>query len=404
MAVSFSVGPFLAASRPLTSDEVTLLAGTYDWSIHTLTVPETATIPGTGGGQTVWYEAYVADRDNNQTTDISDYFNGRSSVVDLNHDREIRTQATLAISDPTLLEPYTDYVAVWLNREYDDGTAAARDQLGLYGVRVPPGTRTIERADAIYTGLDLTATLARYAFTDAYNIASSSNYVDAVLDILELADLTRTLITPTTQTTSAVISFPPGTTYLKAANALLEAIGYYQLSCMPDGRLFSMPSRALQSVEPFRTITDDDLMRPVEVQPLDTTVANVVIVVKDNPSAAPLTATRRNDATDSPTSTVNLGELVRVESRGDLADQDAVDALADRLLSEGRSFYQTAKLAILPDPRCLIPHQTVDLNLTGKLEILNGRWWVRTAKMPLNTRETELEINRISDVINGALI
>ena len=179
---------------------------------------------------------------------------------------------------------------------------------------------------------------------------------------------------------------------------------YYQLSCMPDGLLFSMPSPALQSVEPFRTITDDDLMRPVEIQPLDTTVANVVIVVKDNPSAAPLTATRRNDATDSPTSTVNIGTITRIESRGDLADQDAVDALADRLLSEGRSFYQTAKLAILPDPRCLIPHQTIDLNLTGKLEILNGRWWVRTAKMPLNTKETELEINRVTDTILGSLI
>lgn len=361
-------------------------------------------IPGTGNGQTVWFSLTKADIDNAQTTDLSASFFGANAQIDLNHDRDIKTQATLPIRDPTLLSPYQDYVVVYLNREYDDGAASASDQLGLFGIRVPPGTRTVERADAIYTGYDLTAQVARYAFTDSYNIAASSNYVTAVTDILTLAGITRTLIEPTTQTTATVISFPVGTSYLAACNALLQAIGYYNLSAMPDGRLFSMPTRALDYVQPYRTITDGDLMKPVDIQPLDTTVANVVIVVKDNPSAAPLTATRTNDAADSPTSTVNLGPITRVVQRGDLADQNAVDALADRLLSEGRSFYQTAKLTILPDPRVLIPHQTVKLDLTGKLAILNGLWWIRTAKVHLNTKATEIEVNRVTDTINGTLI
>ena len=59
---------------------------------------------------------------------------------------------------------------------------------------------------------------------------------------------------------------------------------------------------------------------------------------------------------------------------------------------------------MLPDPHALIPHQTIELNLTGKLAVLNGRWWCRKVKVPLNTKATELEINRISDTINGSII
>lgn len=392
--------------RPLDADEVGRLESAETWSFRTIESTTAApTIPGTGGGHTVSFDFHLADIDNVQTLSLGTApYATSSGAIDLNHDRDIKTQAQIAVRDPAVLSPYRDFVAVWLNREYDDGRASDSAQLGLFGVRVPPGTRTIERADAIYTGHDLTATVARYAFTDAYNIAAASNYVTAVTDILALAGITRTLIEPTTQTTAAIISFPVGTSYLKAANSLLESIGYYNLSALPDGRLFSTPTRPLHLVEPYRIITDDDLMKPVEVQPTDTTVANIIIVVKDNPNAAPLTATRRNDAADSPTSTVNIGPITRVETRGDLADQAAVNALADRLLSEGRSFYQTAKLTILPDPRALIPHQTVRLALTGKLEILNGLWWMRTAKVPLSTKATDVEINRVTDQINGALI
>lgn len=362
-------------------------------------------ILGTANAQTVSFELVRSDKDNGQTDALTTTgYSTNSGLIDLNHDRDIKTQANLNVRDPSLLTPYVDFVAVWLNREWDDGRDSTRDQLGLFGIRVPQGIRTVERAEATYTGYDLTATLARYAFTEAYNIAASSNYVDAVTDILALAGMTRTAIEPTSTVTPAVTSFPVGTTYLSACNTLLQACGYYTLSCLPDGRLFSMPTRALSLVEPYRTITDDDLMAPVETQPLDTSVANVVIVVKDQPNAAPLSAIRRNDDADSPTSTVNLGPIVRTEQRGDLADQAAVDALADRLLSEGRSFYQTARLTILPDPRVLIPHQTIDLQLSGKLAILNGRWWCRTGRVPLTTRATQIEINRSTDSVNGVLI
>lgn len=359
---------------------------------------------GEGGSIVVDWELWRATIDNQLVENISDIFTGGN--VSLNHDRAIKHQAAIHVSDQGRITPYVDYLAVFLNRRYGDGTTWQRDQIGLYTTKVPPGTHTVERSEALFTGHDLTDMLARHAFTDAYNVAASTNYVDAVTTIMALAGITRHNIVATTQETAAAISFAVGTTYLDACNTLLEAIGYYHLAMDPDGRMVSRPTSDIVYTEPYRTVTADDLMEPVVTQPTDTTVANVVIVVQDNFNAESLTATVRNDDEDSPTSTANLGVITRVEKRSDLADQDAVDALASRLLSEGRTFYQVAATRLLPDPAVLIPHQTIQLNGTGSLTPLNGRWWVRTATVGFTpeTAGPRIELNRVTDQIEGVTL
>lgn len=362
------------------------------------------TIRGVGGGITFWCEVWRATIDNGMVEDITEYVTDGN--VNLNHDRAITTQATFNVRDASVVNPYTDFLAVFQNVEYDDTGIIERDQLGLFTTRVPSGTRTVERAEGVYTGYDLTSMLARRVFTDVYNIAAGTNYIDAVVAIMALAGITRYSIEGTTKTLANALTFDIGTTYLEACNRLLEAIGYYHLSASLDGHMVSTMSRDVQYVEPFRIVTDNDLMQPVVTQPTDTTVANVVVVINDNPVEPPMTAVRRNDAADSPSSTVNLGELPRTETRTDLADQDAVDALAERLLSEGRSWYQVALLRLLPDSRVLTPHQVIDMELTGRLEIFSGRWRVRTAQIGFqpDTAGPTLEVNRITDAIEGRLI
>lgn len=365
---------------------------------------DTQTIPGIGGAIDVWYELWRATIDNGPVEDISDLLD--DGWVDLNHDRAITTQATISVKDAARIAPYTDYLAVYQNRAYDDGRDPQRDQLGLFTVRVPKGTRSVEKGEGVYTGHDLTAVLGRYAFDDTYNLAAGTNYVDAVTDILALAGITRHAIPPTAQTLAGDKSYPLRTTYLEACNDLLSAIGYYHLAATPDGRLTSRPTSDIRYVTPYRVLTDDDMMSDIDTQVTDTTVANIVIVVQDNFNDAPLTATRRNDDPDSPSSTVNLGPITRVEVRSNLADQDAVDALADRLLSEGRTWYQVAGWRMLPDPTVLTPHQTVDLVLTGKQAIFNGLWWIRTARIGFDPASAGpvIEANRVTDTIDGRLI
>lgn len=359
---------------------------------------------GTGGNIDVDFELWRANIDNAMIENISDLLTG--GQVSLNHDRAIKHEATFNISDVARIAPYTDFLAVFMLRRFVDGTAWTRDQIGLYTTRVPSGTRTVERSEGVYVGNDLTAWLARRAFTDTVNFAAGTNYVTNVINIMALSGIVRHAIVPTTQVLAGDLSFAVGTTYLDACNTLLDAIGYYHLSMAPDGRMTSMPTRDIAYVEPYRTITAADLMAPVVTQPTDTTVANIVTVIKDNLNEPPLTAVRRNDEPDSPTSTVNLGIIARTEKRSELVDQDAVNALADRLLSEGRTFYQTARTTLLPDPGVLIPHQTVEMNGHGSLAPLNGLWWIRTATVGFTpaTAGPVMELNRVTDRIEGTIV
>lgn len=361
-------------------------------------------IPGAGGGMTTWFELWRATIDNELVENITWALDGGN--VDMNRDRTVTTQATFNLRDAAIVSPYTDFLAVFQNTSYDDGRDPDRDQLGLFTIRIPTGTRTPKQADAVYTGYDITSMLSRRTFDDVHNISAGTNYTDAVTSIMAAAGITRHAIPPTTQTLANALTFPPGTMYLDACNQLRESIGFSNLVATPDGRPLSLPSMDVAYIEPFRTVINTDIMAPIQTQPTDTTVANIVTVIQDNPNDVSLFAIRRNDATDSPTSTVNLGPLPRTETRSNLADQDAVDALADRLLSEGRTFYQVASLRLLPDPRVMMPGLTVDLDLSGKLRILNGRWRVRTASIGFtpDAAGPVLEINRVTDTIRGTLI
>lgn len=355
------------------------------------------------GSIVVDWELWRATIDNAMIEDITEVLTG--GTVSLNHDRTIPAEASISVSDVSRISPYADYLALFLGIERE-GEPRTRHQLGLYTTRVPPSTRTVERSDGTYAGSDLTSVLASHALTDTRNIGGGTLYTDAVADIIDLAGISRYSVLPSPKQLAGDGSIQLGTTLLDAANRLLEAIGYYHLTATPDGTLVSGPMRAIAYVEPYRRIGADDLGAPVETQPTDTTVANIVIVVKDDPGGDILSAIRRNDAADSPTSTVSIGPRTRVETRADLADQDAVDALAERLLSEGRTFYQTATLNLLPDPGLLLPHQTIELAGDGELAMLNGRWWVRTVSMGLTpaTASALVEVNRVTDAIEGAII
>lgn len=376
------------------------------WGLHgweTATEPQTAV---SGGGILLSVELWRATIANALVEDITGYL--VDGQIEMNVDRDIKLSASFTLRNPDVVTPYTDYLAPFIRLTYDDGSDSVYSQLGLYAVTVPPGSYTVEDAVATFTGQDLTRVLATDAYVDADNVASSTNVVTEIIATLAESGITRYTIPATTTTLAAAATFPAGTTRLDKCNQLLAAMGWYHLGMGLDGRV-STPGavRELRYVEPFATLTDADVWGAVEVTPNDADLANVVIVVNDDPNAAPLTATARNDDASSPTSTSAIGrEIYRVVRVQGETTQAALNALAARYLAESRTYYRVAKLRIAPNPNALRPHQTVDLNLTGKLEGLSGRWWVRTAKMGLTPQSApvELELNQISDDLNGVTV
>lgn len=359
-----------------------------------------------GNGYTMSVELWRATIDNALVEDISDYLIDGS--VDMNLDRDIKTAASFTLRNPSVVTPYTDYLAPFIRFEFDDGADDVYQQVGLFATKVPPGRYTVEDAVATFEGMDLTSIMASSYYTDTHNISVAANYVSGLRGIvagIEASGITRHNIPPTTLTLPSAQSFAIGTSRLEKANALLDQLGWYHLGMDLDGKI-STPGapQNLLSMEPWRELTDSDLLTAPEVQPTGLEIANVILVINDDPSAAPLSSTATNSDPQSPTSTVSIGRpIMRLVTVQGSTTQAALDALAARILAESRTYYRTCKVTILHDPTALVPHQTVRLTLTGKMADLSGLWWIRTASIGLTPdKPTVLELNQVtSDLVVG---
>lgn len=356
-----------------------------------------------GGGRVMSVELWRMTIDNVRVENLSDYL--VSGVVDLNLDRAVKLSATFTMRQPARVTPYADYLAPWVRVHYDDGSTPVYEQAGLFTTRVPEGSRTLNDSVGTYQCDDLTSLLATYAYSDADNVAAATNYKTAITDTLADVGITRHTIPETTDTLATAQTFPVGTRGLDKCNTLIRALGWYQLGSDLDGRL-STPGepKALKSMQPWRTLTADDLFGgSIDVRAPGKEIANVVIVVNDDAKSAPMKSIARNDDAASPTSTVAIGrEIVRVEKVTGKTTQAKLDKLAARYLAESRTYYQTARLKLLHDPTALIAHQVLELDLTGECEALNGLWWIRTARLPLTPGSPmEIECSRVTNSFDG---
>ena len=328
--------------------------------------------------------------------------------IDMNLDRDVKLAATFVIRDPGNIVPYTDFLAPFIRLDYDDGRPDVYQQLGLYATKVAPGSYNINDSVATFEGADLTSVMATAYLTDTINRAAGQNYVTAgIVPLFTNLGITRYNLPATAETFPVIQTYPIGMSYLERANLVCDQLGWYHLGMDLDGRI-STPGapQALASMEPWRVLTDTDIIGNIDVQPTGQEIANVVIVINDDGAAAPLYSVATNSDPSSPTSTVSIGRsIMRKVVVSGSTTQAALDALAARLLAESRTFYRTAKLTLLHDPIALVMHQVVQLNLTGKQAGLSGKWWIRTASFGLTPdKPLVIECNQVTDTLNQAVI
>jgi hypothetical protein len=376
------------------------------WDAFGWDVPTTDPVTGfTSRGFVLSAELWRATIDNDLVEDISAYV--VSGAVDMNVDRDIKLALNVTLRNPSMVEPYTDFLAPFIRLTYDDGTDEVYQQVGLYATKVAPGQFTVTDAVGTVQGDDLTSVLASYYYANGSTNVAGGNYATYIRLACSNGGIDRTNIPDTTQTLPADQSFEIGASRLEKINTYLDQLGWYHLGMDLDGKVSTPgPPQDLASKEPWRTLTDEDVMSVIDVTPSGVPIANVVMVVNDDATAAPLHSTARNDDPSSPTSTVAIGRpIMRVVKVTGSTTQAALDASAARYLAEGRTQYRTCKLTILHDPTALALHQTVRLALTGEQEAFSGLWWVRTASVGFTPDSpTVLEINQITDSLNGVSI
>jgi hypothetical protein len=342
--------------------------------------PETGFV---GRGFVVSAELWRADIDNNLIEDISLYL--VDGAVSMDVDRDIKLALSVTVRDPGIVTPYVDFLAPFIRIVYDDGSPDVYQQVGLYTTVTPPGSYGPTDSVGTFAGDDLTRVLADYAYTNNSSSTAGTTYTGQVGGVATNGGIGRHNIPGAADTLPADQTWPIGTTRLQKANVLLDQLGWYHLGADLDGKI-STPGapQDLASKEPYRSLTDTDVMSLIDVTPAGQPIANVVLVINDDASSAPLHSVARNDDPSSPTSTVSTGrEIMRTVKVSGSTTQAALDASATRYLAESRTQYRTCKLTMLHDPNALVIHQTVRLALTGIWAILNGLWWIRQASLSL---------------------
>lgn len=362
----------------------------------------------TSRGYTLSVDLFRCDIDNVRREDLSEFFDGGS--IDLNVDRAIKLAATFSLRDPERVAPYLDYLAPWVRMTFDDGSETYQ-QAGLFAVSPSPGTYSMDDAVTTIDGADLTSVLATDIYTNASDSDAGTTYSGQIRGTITNGGISRTNIPSVSTTLPTAVSWPVGTTRLEKANTLIDQLGWYHLGMDLDGKVSTPgPPQNLASQEPWRTLTDADMLAPIQVQPSGQGIANVIVVINENATAAPLIGIARNDDPSSPTSTVGpadggvgIGrEIARVERVQGPTTQAALDATAARLLAEGRTLYRTARLTLFHDVSALNPHQVVALHLTGRYESLSGLWRIRTARLGLTPQQPlELEIAQVTSYETG---
>ena len=357
-------------------------------------------------GRIISVDLWACDINGNRREDLSEYF--LSGSVEMNTDRtnSILT-GSFRLSEPDRVQQYVDYLQPTLHIDFDDGRPSVSKRLGLYSTRIPPGERTVETHLGTFECQDLTRILSLSAYTQVENVAANTDLIVEIIDTIEDLGISNYQFPAITRLAPKDLTFPIGTTRLEKINALLDIMGWYNLWMDLQGRLTSQPIVPIHQKTPIVTLTPAMLGAPIQDQTNDETLANAVIVIKDDPAEAPLSSTIYNIDPESPTSIQNapFGTFFRIVTVTEPETQTEINVVAQRYLAESRSFYQTATLVTFPELDFNV-HEILKLNLTGKMERLNGNWWIRTWGIGFTPEDAVIraEINRITDDILGVRI
>jgi hypothetical protein len=336
-----------------------------------------------GSGSNIGTALYRATAENVWLEDISNKVEGGSIAVDMNQD------TPMTFSGRTLengvLTAYDDWIApVMTYRRLDEETGlelTMTRQLGLYLVMPPIREFTAAQGVDTIDGRDPLWLLASAGPGAAWSRATGQNIGIAIETVCGLAGV-RHAIQTTSMTLPKRRTWPWNATWLQIANDLARMAGFVPLWTDRVGRVRSHKFRKLGSVEPARLISHTNRMvvDQVRIEPDMNRFCNHVVVVGNDPKGNPVVAERLNNDVNSETSTVTLGFTRSLfEEDPNIDDQDAADALADRLIEQGSSVYQRMSVRTMPvldwEPGDI---NQIDIETDHGEPVASGRWrWDR---------------------------
>lgn len=291
----------------------------------------------------------LLDKNDDKKGELSTVMDGE---VSLSAFAQIKRTAKFTIKDSSIIDWFSDriqpIVEVKVKNEW------VEYPLGVFLLSSPVRE---DQNNEIYREIeayDKLVILRDDKFLERYTVTSGTNYIDAVISILQSANISKWNIEQTDQTLPTDIEFDPGTNKLKAVNKLLSAINFNQLHVDVNGFFISMPYRSPDIRSSEYIYKDDDLSvtyngMQEELDIYDT--PNSWVAVLSDPEREPLSSNYTNDNENSPTSTVNRGRtIVDFREVDNIADQSALDSYVQRIAFEASQVYGKIEFetAIMP--------------------------------------------------------
>lgn len=223
------------------------------------------------------------------------------------------------------------------------GTQWIKFPLGVFllsaPTRITEGQRVLRQIDAY----DLTQILVDDKVTTEYEIQEGYNIKEAVIEVLENADVYYYNIDDTDKVVPRTLIYDIGTPKIKIINDLLSMINFTPIHVDENGvftsRLYIPPVD--RPTDYFYRTDKDSVIYSDAEEELDLfEVPNVFVVVRTNEEEPPLSSTVINDDPNSPVSTINRGRsIVDFREIDDIADQEALDAYVERIAFEAQLKY-----------------------------------------------------------------
>jgi len=232
--------------------------------------------------------------------------------------------------------------------------------LGTYVITTESPERSSGADIAELEGYSLLYLLRRKKTEGWLHLAGGTNYVTAILSLLTMAGITDYEADATAYTLAADREdWEEGTPLLQIINELLAEIGYNSLWIRLDGTVMITQYAAPTLANVTHTyaagrysIVEDDCKRTNDRYGK----ANVFKRICDNVDlGGTLVATATNSDPNSPFSTVNLGRILDVQQVDNVPDQNALQEIADRALTESLQTTETVEFYT-----ALVPHETYE--------------------------------------------
>jgi hypothetical protein len=345
---------------------------------------------------------FICDRDGNRIEDISDVYTSGSVKYREDLGGGIPTVFTMELIGAERVTPLKDIVTPYLKIIRDDGSFIGPRRFGAFVVGQPDTTITQTVSRKSYPCEDLTAILRDAVFNDVYKVPSGTNIGSAIRGIIENGGLTQIRLPATAKTTGYTRNFPKGMSCLEAANSLCQAAKWYPLWMTSQAVITTQESKLLSQTQAIRQYTNADYIGTIQDKPTRGQIGNVVAVRRERSDKPTLYAIRRNTDVEDPSSIPSLEREILYTGgwidATDAEDQDDVDAYADRLYDEMRSYERTVTMTVLPDFDVLGEHRVIDLDINTDGSNFEGRYWLRQWQIGMSPKEAamQLTLNRFA--------